>query len=235
MINKSFKKASNHWKSVLESDKRACANNAEESFTSQNLGSCDLWQTANSVLRKYESAIPFLFNRPEVLPSASDKANILVETFLITLVLTIRVHLYLLSHEEITWNCMIALYSRSSNDMGDWNKRRHWKKINKWAAESGSWIKWGSWKNIGNSTLSFAFYSSSWKLTSDITNIKNSRAFPKIIQKVITDLDSSTAFYPLFIPEVVLKKCESELSNILADHFVYLLFSFYTLMILLMT
>ena len=36
---------------------------------------------ANSILNKGKSAIPPLFNRPEVLSSASDKAKLFPETF----------------------------------------------------------------------------------------------------------------------------------------------------------
>ena len=47
----------------------------QESITSQKLGSQDFWQIADSVLHKGKSAIPPLFNDPEVLSSASDKAK----------------------------------------------------------------------------------------------------------------------------------------------------------------
>ena len=52
-----------------------------ESITSQKLGSRDSWQIANSVLSKGKSAIPPLFNTPEVLPSASDKAKLFAKNF----------------------------------------------------------------------------------------------------------------------------------------------------------
>ena len=39
----------------------------------------DLWQIANSVLCKGESAIPPLFNSLEVLSSATDKAKLFAE------------------------------------------------------------------------------------------------------------------------------------------------------------
>ena len=45
-----------------------------ESITSQKLGSRDFWRIANSVLNKGKYAIPPLFNGPEVLSFASDKA-----------------------------------------------------------------------------------------------------------------------------------------------------------------
>ena len=41
-------------------------------ITSQKLGSCDFWQIGNNVLNKGKSAIPLLFNSPEVLSFASD-------------------------------------------------------------------------------------------------------------------------------------------------------------------
>ena len=43
--------------------------------------SLDFWQTANNVLNKGKSVIPPLFNDPEVLPSASDKAKLFAEKF----------------------------------------------------------------------------------------------------------------------------------------------------------
>ena len=39
----------------------------------------DFWQIANNVLNKGKSAIPPLFNAPEVLSSASDKAKLFAE------------------------------------------------------------------------------------------------------------------------------------------------------------
>ena len=54
----------------------------KESITSQKLGSQDFWRIANSVLNKGKSAIPSLFNRPEVLSSASGKAKLYPENFL---------------------------------------------------------------------------------------------------------------------------------------------------------
>ena len=66
---------------VLEATKTAYANKTKESITSQKLGSQDFWQIANSVLNKGKSAIPPLFNGPEVLSSASDKAKLFAENF----------------------------------------------------------------------------------------------------------------------------------------------------------
>ena len=56
------------------------ANKTKESIISQKLGSRD-WRIANSVLNKGKSAIPLLFNGPEVLSSASDKAKLFTEKF----------------------------------------------------------------------------------------------------------------------------------------------------------
>ena len=50
------------------------------SITSQKLGSLKFWQMANSILNKGKSAIPLLFNGPEVLlSSASDEAKLFVK------------------------------------------------------------------------------------------------------------------------------------------------------------
>ena len=64
--------------------KLAHANKTKEFITSQKLGSCDLKQIANTGLNK---VILHLHNSPEVLPSASDKAQFLIKTFLTTLIL----------------------------------------------------------------------------------------------------------------------------------------------------
>ena len=56
-------------------------NKTKESITSNKLGSRDFWRIANSVLNKGKSAIPPLFNGPEVLSSASDKAKLFTENF----------------------------------------------------------------------------------------------------------------------------------------------------------
>ena len=63
---------------VLEAAKLAYAT---KTITSQKLGSQGFWQTANSVLNKGKSAIPLLFNGPEVLPSASGKAKLFAKSF----------------------------------------------------------------------------------------------------------------------------------------------------------
>ena len=76
-----FRQASNHFKWVLEAAKLAYANKTKEPITSRKLGSRDFWRIANSVLKNGKSAIPPLFNGPEVLSSASDKAKLFAENF----------------------------------------------------------------------------------------------------------------------------------------------------------
>ena len=76
-----FRPASNHCKKVLEAAKLAYATKTKESTTSQKLGSRDFWQTANSVFNKGKSVIPPLFNGPEVLSTASDKAKLFAKNF----------------------------------------------------------------------------------------------------------------------------------------------------------
>ena len=76
-----FRQASNRCKGVLEAAKLAYATKTKESIISQKLGSRDFWRIANSVLNKGKSAIPPLFNRPEVLSSASDKAKLFAKNF----------------------------------------------------------------------------------------------------------------------------------------------------------
>ena len=88
---------SNHCKRVLETAKHAYANKTKETITSQKLGSQDFRQIVNSVLKKGKSVIPPLFNSPEVLFSASDKAKLL-KMFLRTLILMTQVSLYLFFH-----------------------------------------------------------------------------------------------------------------------------------------
>ena len=76
-----FRQASNRRKRVLEAAKLEYANKTKESITSQKLGSRDFWRIANSVLNKGKSAIPPLFNVPEMWYSASDKAKLFAENF----------------------------------------------------------------------------------------------------------------------------------------------------------
>ena len=97
-----FRQASNHCKRVLEAAKLAYAAKTKESITSQKLGSRDFWRIANSVLNKGKSAIPPLFNGPEVLSSASDKAKLFAKkTFPRTQILMALVSLYLFSLLEL--------------------------------------------------------------------------------------------------------------------------------------
>ena len=74
-----FRQASNWCKRTLEVDKPAYANKTKESITFRKLGSRDFWRIANSVFNKDKCAIPSLFNAPEVLSSASDKAELFAE------------------------------------------------------------------------------------------------------------------------------------------------------------
>ena len=103
------------------------------------------WRIANSVLNKGKSAIPPLFNGPEVLSSASDKAKLFPKNF-----------------------------SKNSN--------------------------------LDDSGISLPVFPSR-------TNLKlhNISITPKMVRKVITNLDSSKVSGPDCIPVVVLKNCEPEL------------------------
>ena len=76
-----FRQASNHCKRVLEAAKLAYTTKTKESINSQKLGSRDFCRIADSVLNKGKSAIPPLFNGPEVLSSASDKAKLFAKNF----------------------------------------------------------------------------------------------------------------------------------------------------------
>ena len=71
-----FRQTSDCSKRVFETAKLAYANKTRESITSQKPCSWDFWQIANSVLNKGKSAISPLFNCPEMLASASDKAKL---------------------------------------------------------------------------------------------------------------------------------------------------------------
>ena len=104
-----FRQASNRCKRILKAAKLAYANKTKGSITSQKLGPRDFWQIANKVPNKGKSALPPLFNCPEMLSSASDKANCLLKTFLRTLILMTRVSLYLFSLLELIRNCIIFL------------------------------------------------------------------------------------------------------------------------------
>ena len=76
-----FRQASNRCKQVLKAAKLAHANKTKESITSQKLHSLAFWRITNSVLIKGKSAMSSLFNGPEVLSSASDKAKLFAENF----------------------------------------------------------------------------------------------------------------------------------------------------------
>ena len=106
-----------------------------------------------SVLNKGKSAIAPVFNGPEVLSSASDKAKLFAKNF-----------------------------SKNSN--------------------------------LDDFGISLPVFPSR-------TNLKlhNISITPKMVKKVITNLDSSKVFGPDFIPVVVLKNCEPELSYILVKFF----------------
>ena len=147
-----FRQASNHCKRVLEASKFAYAPTTKESITSQKLDSQDFWQISNSLFNKDKTAIAPLFNGPEVLCSASDKAKLFAKDF-----------------------------SKNSN--------------------------------LDDSGISPVFPSR--------TNLKlhNISVTPKMVKKVITNLDSSKVSGPDCIPLVVLKNCEPELSYILAEMF----------------
>ena len=149
-----FRQASYCCKRVLEAAKLAYTTKTKESITSQKLGSRDLWRIANSVLNKGKSAIPLLFNGPEVLSSASDKTKLFAKNF-----------------------------SKNSN--------------------------------FDDSGISLP------PVFPSRTNLKlhNISITPKMVKKVIMNLDSSKASGPDCIPVVVLKNCEPELSYILAKLF----------------
>ena len=146
-----FRQASNRCKRVLEAAKLAYANKTKESITSQKLRSRDFRRIANSILNKGKSAIPPLFNGPEVLSSASDKANLFAENF-----------------------------SKNSN--------------------------------LDDSGISLPVFPS--RTNQKLHNIS---VTPRIVKKVITNLDLSKASGPDYIPAVVLKNCEPELFYILSE------------------
>ena len=148
-----FRQASNCCKRVLEAAKLAYATRAKESITSQKLGSRDFWRIANSVLNKGKSAILPLFNGPEVLSSASDKAKSFTKRF-----------------------------SKNSN--------------------------------LDDSGISLPVFPSRTNVV-----LHNISITPKMVKKVIMNLDSSKAPGPDCIPLVVLKNCEPELTYLLSKLF----------------
>ena len=125
----------------------------KQSITSQKTGSHNLWQIPNSVLTKGKSATRPLFNGPEVLSSASDKAKLFAENF-----------------------------SKNSN--------------------------------LDDPGISLSVFPSRTNLKQHIISVT-----PKIVKKVIVNLDLSKASTPDCIPVVVLKNCEPELSYILPELF----------------
>ena len=148
-----FRQASNRCKKVLEAAKLAYANKTKESITSQKLGSLDFWRIANSVFNKGKSAIPPLFNGPEVLSSASDKAKLFPESF-------------------------------SMNS------------------------------NLDDTGISLPVFPSRGNL-----KLHNISVTPKMVRKVVMNLDLSKASGSDCISVVVLKSCQPELSYILAELF----------------
>ena len=76
-----FRQTTNYCKRVLETAKLVYATKTKESIIFQKLCSRDFWRIPNSVLNKGKSAIPPLFNDPEVLPSASYKAKLFAKNF----------------------------------------------------------------------------------------------------------------------------------------------------------
>ena len=76
-----LRQTSNHCKRVFKAAKLAYVNKRKESITSQKFGCRDFWRIANSVLNKDKSAIPPLFNGPEVLSSAFDEVKLFTENF----------------------------------------------------------------------------------------------------------------------------------------------------------
>ena len=117
----------------------------------RNLALGTFWEIANSVLNKGKLAIPPLFNGPEVLSSASDKAKLFAENF-----------------------------SKNSS--------------------------------LDDPGISLRVFPS--RTNQKLHNIS---VTPKMVKKVITNLDLSKASGPDCIPLLVLKNYEPELSYILAE------------------
>ena len=125
----------------------------QKSITSQKLGSRDFWRIVNSVLNKSKSAIPPLFNGPEMLSSASDKAKLFPEN-----------------------------YSKNSN--------------------------------LDDPGISLPVFPSRNNL-----KLNNISVTPKMVKKVIMNLDLLKTSGPECIPVVVLKNCDPKLPYILAELF----------------
>ena len=97
-----FRQASNCCKRFLEAAKLAYANKRKAPITSQKLGSRSFWPVASSVLNKIKSAIPALFNSPDVFfYNILIKQNCLLKTSLRTLIFMTQVSLYLFSLLEL--------------------------------------------------------------------------------------------------------------------------------------
>ena len=93
-----FRQTINHYKSC----QLPYTNKTKDSTTSKKLGSQDFHRIANTVPNKGTSAIPSLFNRPEVLSSASDKAKLFAENSSKKILMT-QVSLYLFFLLEPCW------------------------------------------------------------------------------------------------------------------------------------
>ena len=76
-----FRQASNCCKRVIESAKKRYVEMKKEFIFSHKVGSYDFWRIANSVLNRGKFTISPLFNDPEVLTSASEKAKLFAELF----------------------------------------------------------------------------------------------------------------------------------------------------------
>ena len=148
-----FRQVTIRCKRVLKAPKLVKPYKTKESITSQKLGCQGFWQISNSNLNKGQSAIPPLFNSPEVLPSASPKAELFAKHF----------------------------------------------------------VKNSNLKNSGIPLPPFP----------SRTNLKlhNISVTPKMVKKIILNLDSSKVSAPDCIPVVVLKNWWLEFSYILAKLF----------------
>ena len=89
-----FRQTRNCWKKVFKAAKLAYFDKTKESIISQKLGARNFWQISNSVFNKGKSAIPPLFNGPEVFLLLI-KQNCLQKVFLRTLILITQIFLYL--------------------------------------------------------------------------------------------------------------------------------------------
>ena len=76
-----LRNANNRCKKDLEGARLAYANKTKEFITFQKLSLREFWRFANSDHNKCKSVMPPLFNGPELLSSASDKAKLFAERF----------------------------------------------------------------------------------------------------------------------------------------------------------